>query len=87
VIESTRKLLARKIQKIIGRLSTRQYLQIIRNNLLPNCPVTYHDVLAAEDIFGPDIGSLRDKTGRQTPDAVNIDKVDIPKSLFEDIKK
>jgi hypothetical protein len=51
-------LLARKIQRIIGRPSTRQYLAILNNNLLPNSPVTYHDIVAAENIFGPDVGSL-----------------------------
>jgi hypothetical protein len=54
--------LARKIQDIIGRPGTRSYLHIINNNLLPNCPVTREDVLAAEDIFGPNLGSLKGKT-------------------------
>jgi hypothetical protein len=45
-------LLARKIQDTIGRPSTRLYLHIINNNILPNCPaVTRVDVLAAEDIL------------------------------------
>ena len=32
--------LARKLQKIIGRPTTRAFIYFIENNLLPNCPVT-----------------------------------------------
>jgi hypothetical protein len=56
--------LARKIQKIIGRPSTCSYIKIVDNNLLSNCPVTCHDILIAEAIFGPDVGSLKGKTVR-----------------------
>ena len=54
--------LARKLQKIIGRPTTRAFIYFIENNLLPNCPVNRRDVLRAEQIFGPDIGSLKGKT-------------------------
>ena len=56
--------LAQKIQKIIGRPTTRTFIYTIENNLLPNCPVNCRDVLRAEQIFGPDIGSLKGKTVR-----------------------
>jgi Zinc knuckle len=47
-------LLARRLQRIIGRPSTRQFIQILNNNQLRNSPVTRYDVTAAENIFGPD---------------------------------
>ena len=59
--------LARKIQKIIGRPTTQAFIYFIENNLLPNCPVNRRDVLRAEHIFGPDIGSLKGKTVRLQP--------------------
>jgi hypothetical protein len=59
-------LLTRRIQRIIGRPSNRKFAHILSNNQLPNCPVTYHDVMAAENIFGPGIGALKGKTVRQT---------------------
>jgi hypothetical protein len=57
----SRALLARKTQKMIGRPSTSSFMKIVENNLLPNCPVTRRDIAMAEDIFGPDIGSLKGK--------------------------
>ncbi len=50
---------ARHIQNMIGRLSTRDFLNIVQSNFLPNCPVTTRDILTAEDIFGPNLGSLK----------------------------
>ena len=57
--------LARKIQQTIGNPSTRDYLRIIDNRELPNVPVTRKDVLAAEDIFGPNLQALKGKTTRR----------------------
>ena len=57
-------LAARQLQIKIGRPSTKQFIHIITNNQLPNCPITKADILAAKHIFGPDIGSLKGKTVR-----------------------
>jgi hypothetical protein len=45
--------------------STKDFLRIVARNQLPNCPITRDDILVAEDIFGPDIGSLKGKTTRR----------------------
>jgi hypothetical protein len=58
----SRAVLARKLQKVLGRPSTRDYLRIVETNQLPNYPIERDDILAAEDIFGPDLGSLKGKT-------------------------
>jgi len=68
---------ARFIQKVIGRPSTRDYIRYITRNQLPNCPVTRVDIANAENIFGPDVGSLKGKTTRQAPP-----KVRVPRSLL-----
>ena len=65
-------LLAHKVQRIIGRPSTKTFLHLINNNLLPNCPVTSRHVLTANDIFGVDIGSLRGKMTRRKPEKGTI---------------
>ena len=73
--------LARKIQKIIGRPTTRAFIYFIENNLLPNCPVNRKDVLRAEQIFGPDIGSLKGKTVRRQPPRVEVEEVSLPPTI------
>ena len=67
--------LARKIQKIIGRPTPRAFIYFIENNLLSNCPVNHRDILRAEQIFGPDIGALKGKTVRQQPSRVEVEEV------------
>ena len=73
--------LARKLQKIIGRPTTRAFIYFIENNLLPNCPVNRRDVLRAEQIFGPDIESLKGKTVRRQPPQVEVDEVVLPRTI------
>jgi hypothetical protein len=58
----SRAVLAHQLQIKVGRPSTKDFLRIVARNQLPNCPITQDDILAAEDIFGPDIGSLKGKT-------------------------
>jgi hypothetical protein len=58
----SRAVLARQLQKNMGRPSTRALIEMLEKKLLPNCPVTRQDVLAAEHIFGPDVGSLKGRT-------------------------
>ena len=57
-------LTARRLQIKIGRPSTKQFIRIVTSNQLPNCPITKADIMAAEHIFGPDVGSLKGKTVR-----------------------
>ena len=73
--------LAQKIQKIIGRPTTRAFIHFIENNLLPNCPVNRRDVLRAEQIFGPDIGALKGKTVRRQPPRVEVEEVPLPPTI------
>jgi hypothetical protein len=79
----TRATLARKIQIMIGRPSTKEFVKIVDNHLLPNCPITREDIKAAENIFGPDLGSLKGKTVRRAPTAVRPELVAFPPDLME----
>ena len=82
----SRAVLARNIQKMVGRPTTREYLKIIEGNLLPNCPVTREDVLIAEKIFGPDVGSLKGKTVRQGTEHVDISAIPVPSELMSEYR-
>jgi hypothetical protein len=77
-----RAVLARNIQKMIGRPSTRAFIKIVDGNLLPNCPITRQDIVAAEKIVGKDVGSLKGKTVRSAPTRVEGLLVSIPPSLM-----
>jgi hypothetical protein len=73
---------ARKIQALIGRPSVRDYIKIIENGHLPNCPITREDIIAAEDIFGPDVGCLKGKTTRRTSPKVSNEQHGVPGSIL-----
>jgi hypothetical protein len=78
----SRAVLARKIQTTIGRPSTRTFINIVEQILLPNCPITKRDILAAEHIFGPDVGLLHGKTVRRKATRVEGFTVDVPAPIM-----
>jgi hypothetical protein len=75
--------LARKIQRLNGRLSTRQYQSIIDNNMLPNCPIDCCNIKAAKDILGPNRGSLKGKTVRRPVPHIKTKLIDIPLKIMQ----
>jgi hypothetical protein len=54
---------------------------MVKNNWIPNCPITVQDVLAAEDIFGPDIGCLNGK--RTWADPMRVETTGVPVMIME----
>eukprot|EP00957_Ditylum_brightwellii_P167023 12715450-Ditylum_brightwellii.AAC.1 len=51
-----------------------------------NCPVTRDDIIAAEDIFGPEIGCLQGKTVRKKGTTVRNTIAVIPPVILEKYK-
>jgi hypothetical protein len=51
-------------------------------NLIVNNLVTTEDIEIAEEIFGPDVGSLKGKTTRMKPNPVVNNYIDIPQELM-----
>ncbi len=79
----SRAVLARQLQIRLGHPSTKDFLQIVARNQLLNCPITRDDILAAEDIFGPDIGSLKGKMTRRKPHQVRSAVSPLPLEIIE----
>jgi len=67
---------ARSIQDIIGRPATKDHIEYVEKGLIPNCPITKQDIIRAEDILGPNLGSLKGKTMRWMPGRVTINTLD-----------
>ena len=78
-----RALRARELQVTMGRPSTATFVEVLKNNGILNCPVTPADVEAAEQIFGPDIGSLKGKTTRRNPPIVDSPITSVPTTILE----
>ena len=78
-----RALRARELQVAMGRLSTATFVEALKNNGILNCPVTPADVEAAEQIFGPDIGSLKGKTTWRNPPIVDSPITSVPVNILK----
>ena len=63
---------ARRLFRIVWRLSQQKFRNMIKYNLLHNCPVTLQDVDNAVLIYGKEINYVKGKTVRKTPSRVPI---------------
>ena len=59
--------LAQRIYILLGRPSYRDFGNIVKWQLLKNCPISFQDVKNAWKMFGEDLGSIRGKTTRRKP--------------------
>ena len=65
--------LDRKIQNIVGGTLLKYYLRIINSNQLPEFTVTRDNIMADEEIFRSNLGSLKGKiTRRELPEVIMI---------------
>ena len=56
---------------------------MVRSNMISNCPVTFQDVKNAKLIFVPNVTLLKGKLVRRKPDSVVTNYVDIPWDILE----
>jgi hypothetical protein len=84
---SSHGVLARNIQKMIGRPSNHTFLKIIENKLLPNCHITCRDISIVDAIFGPAVvGPLKGKTVCHGATCVETTLTNIPATIMTIIK-
>jgi len=74
---------ARTLQDVIRRPSTEDFIKYVEGNMIPNCDITREDILRAEDIFGPNLGSIKCKTTRRPTQHVNITWTRVPKEILQ----
>ena len=83
--EGTRE--ARQEMHLLGFLSEQDSENIVRSNMIVNCPVKFYDVKKAKLIFGPDINLLKGKLVRRKPAMVVTDYSEIPRESLESRKE
>jgi hypothetical protein len=52
---------------MVGYPSPKDFGNMVCSNMIRNCPITPSDVKAANNIFGPNIASLKGKIVHNTP--------------------
>jgi hypothetical protein len=72
---------ARKFYHATGCPHVESLKNMIRMNMIKNCPITTKDLDNAEKIFGPDIGTLKGKTTRKKPTVIKDDLIELPPEL------
>jgi hypothetical protein len=76
-------ILARKIQNIIMFPGVRAYTKVGDSQLIAHCPIGRVDIVAAEQIFGPNLGALKGKTTKQTSVPVTGCLNGVPPSILK----
>jgi hypothetical protein len=61
---------ARKAQEMTSHPTNAQFLKLVRNNSIKNCPVKPDHITNAHSILGPSIAGVRGRTTRQKPERV-----------------
>ncbi len=73
----------RELYHAIGNPSLRDFKIIVKSNSIKNCLITVRDIEIAEDIYGPDISTLKGKTTRSKPLIGRKDCLEVLRELRE----
>jgi hypothetical protein len=69
---------ARKAQAMTGHPTDAQFLEMVSNKTIKNCPIKPKHITNACSIFGPSIAGVRRKTVRRKPEQVEAEPGRIP---------
>jgi hypothetical protein len=73
---------ARKLYHIVGTRTMDNFKSLLRMNIIKNCPVTVEDANITDQMFGPDMSSLKGKSTWRKPKPVRQDLIKILKELI-----
>ena len=74
---------ARKLYHTMGLPSMHDYIELVRNNMLYNCPITVEDIENSFKIYGQSPAALKGKVTRKKPDVVSSDYFEVPEDILE----
>ena len=72
---------AKKFYHSLGCPSIATLKNLIRMNMIKNCPVTMEDIVIAKKIYGPDPSKLKGKSTQSQPPAVINNDIELPNEL------
>jgi len=58
--------MAADLYEILGRPSYKDYFRMVAKNYIKDCPINARDITRAIEIWGPDLGTIKGKTTRET---------------------
>ncbi|KAL7460774.1 hypothetical protein ACHAXS_001215, partial [Conticribra weissflogii] len=73
---------ARRALSMVGGPTEAEFMQMVRQNHLPQCNITHDAIKRANAIFGPDLTGIRGKTTRRKPEAVKSEIVGVPAQII-----
>ena len=74
------------LQDIVGIPSTEDFIKYVKGNMIPNCNITRQDILRAEDIFEPNLRSVKHKTTRNLMQHVNVTWSQVPEEILDNYR-
>jgi hypothetical protein len=74
--------LARKTQVLVRRPELKDFVSYLDQNMIPNYPIDHNDAIAAHQIFGRDVDSIKGKTTRQGTEHVHARLEGLPMGIM-----
>jgi hypothetical protein len=74
---------AREAQAMMGHPTDREFRNMVRTNMIQNCPITVEAVDHSNKLFGPDLAGVRGRTVREKQAHVHVKYEQIPRSIME----
>ena len=74
--------LARRMLATMAYPSERDFQNMVSKRMIQNCPISLSDIARANEIFGPDVATLRGKTVRPKSKRVELPPSRVPRAFY-----